>query len=459
MSPSGGGGGSSASEANKLIFGDELYLHPTHASSTPLINLKLTGTDNYNVWSHAMTLALHSKNKLGFIDGKCKKPTDKSLVNQWEICNSVVLGWLLGLISEELYLGQIFSKIPSEVWDELKETYDKVNGSVTFDLHHKINTLSQNGSTLSDYYHKLNSLWKQFDALVKLPACTCDAAKGFKTHNDLIKLMQFLMGLDELYLPLRSNILTRDPIPDVKTAFSVICRDESHRGSSSRNKHHAFTFSARSHNEINNKGYNNNKKNVKNSNLICSNPNCGLTGHTVDKCYKIVGYLDHIKRKWANQKTTAQPFEQFQEFQQCSSVYGSPYFKLPPDPLPNDDLEAENHGSEIRSPHVDGTEMANSDDTSSTCNSEATHNEDGTESLDNDHTSLDSDSGATREDHILLYQINNNIVEPSSTSEGNSYNIQNVMNETVSQIRSGRTSKLPTKLSDFVLDDKVKIWK
>ncbi|GKC14390.1 ribonuclease H-like domain-containing protein [Tanacetum coccineum] len=70
--------------------------------------------------------------------------------------------------------------------------------------------------------------------------------------------------------------------------------------------------------------------------------------------------------------------------------------------------------------------------------------------------SLDSDSGATREDHILLYQIDNNIVEPSSCSEGNIYNIQNVVNETVSQRRYGRTSKLLTKLSDFVLDDKVK---
>ncbi|GKC41566.1 putative transcription factor interactor and regulator CCHC(Zn) family protein [Tanacetum coccineum] len=274
------GVGSSASEASKLIFRDELYLHPTDASSTPLINVKLTGTDNYNVWSHAMTLALHSKNKLGFIDGKCKKPTDKSLVNQWEICNSVVLGWLLGSILDELYLGQIFCKVPFDVWDELKETYDKVNGSVTFDLHHQINTLSQNGSSLSDYYHKLNSLWKQFDALVKLPAYTCDAAKDFKKHKDLIKLMQFLMGLDELYLPLRSNILTRDLIPVVKTVFSVICREESHRGSSSAtgNKHHVSAFAARSINEINNKGHTSiNKKNVKNPDLICSNPNCGLT--------------------------------------------------------------------------------------------------------------------------------------------------------------------------------------
>ncbi|GJZ33298.1 putative RNA-directed DNA polymerase [Tanacetum coccineum] len=223
------------------------------------------------------------------------------------MCNSVVLGWLLGSIFDELYLGQIFSKIPSEVWDELKETYDKFNGSITFDLHHQINTLNQNGSSLSDYYHKLNSLWKQFDALVKLPACTCAVAKDFKKHKDLLKLMQFLMGLDELYLPLRSNILTRDLIPDVKTAFSVISREESHRGSSSvaGNKHHASAFAARSYNKTHNKGHNNsNRKNGKNPNLICSNLNCGLTRHTIDKCYKIVGYLDHIKKKWANQKST-----------------------------------------------------------------------------------------------------------------------------------------------------------
>ncbi|GJR03940.1 RNA-directed DNA polymerase [Tanacetum coccineum] len=273
----------SEGSARKLIFGDELYLHPTDASSTPIINLKLTWTDNYNVWNHAMTLALHSKNKL------------------------VVLGWLVGSISEELYLGQIFSKVPSEVWDELKETYDKFNGSVTFDLHHQINTLNQNGSSISNYYHKLNSLWKRFDALVKPPACTCAASKDFKKHKDHLKLMQFLMGLDELYLPLRSNILTMDPIPNVKTAFFVISRKESHRGSSSvvaGNKHHA-SATARSYNETNNKGHtNNNKKMEKNPNLICSILNCGLTGHTVDKCYKIVGYFDHIKNKWANQKAT-----------------------------------------------------------------------------------------------------------------------------------------------------------
>ncbi|XP_071718496.1 uncharacterized protein [Rutidosis leptorrhynchoides] len=180
-----------------------------------------------------MMLALQTKNKTGFIDGTVmKSTTDDVLALQWDRCNYVVLSWILNSISEELFSGQVFSKYAKTVWDELKETYDKIDGSITFNLHKKINTISQNGDSLSDYYHKLNSLWKQFDALVKLPSCGCDNTE-FKSHDDLIKLMQFLMGLDECYHAVISNILTRETLPSVQNAFSIMSREESQRDSSS----------------------------------------------------------------------------------------------------------------------------------------------------------------------------------------------------------------------------------
>ncbi|XP_071728154.1 uncharacterized protein [Rutidosis leptorrhynchoides] len=163
---------------SKLDFGNPLYLHASDISSTPLINFKLKGTENYKSWACAMELALQTKNKLDFINGTLEKyEEDEVLSNQWERCNAVVLSWILGCISDELYYGQIYSKLASVVWEELKETYDKVDGSVLFNLEQKISLLTQNGTPVSDYYHKLNSLWKQYDILCKLPSCQCDADK------------------------------------------------------------------------------------------------------------------------------------------------------------------------------------------------------------------------------------------------------------------------------------------
>ncbi|GKC48448.1 putative transcription factor interactor and regulator CCHC(Zn) family protein [Tanacetum coccineum] len=265
----GGGGGSSASEASKLIYGDELYLHPNDSSITNFINIKLKGTENYNVWSCAMTLDLQTKKKIGFIDGK-------------------FLSWILGSISQDLYLGQCFSTSPFEVWVELKETYDKINRSETFNLHQQINSLKRNGTPVSDYYHNLNSLWRQFDAITKLPSCTCDAQKAFKKHSDLIKLMQFLMGLDDIYQPIRSSLLTREPLPDVKTAFSLVSREESHRGSSSS------TSGTKSQENNNNQRSSNN---FNNNNSVASSTEVPISANTQFTAEQMQQLLNLINSK------------------------------------------------------------------------------------------------------------------------------------------------------------------
>ncbi|GJW77272.1 retrovirus-related pol polyprotein from transposon TNT 1-94 [Tanacetum coccineum] len=229
------------------------------------------------MWSCAMKFALRNKSKLGFIDGTCK--------------------------SAELYVGQIYSRTAFDMWTDLKDTYNKVDGSVIFNLYKNINSLNQNGSSLSEYYHNLNTLWKQYDAMVSLPPCTCKASKHYENHANQIKLIQFLMGLDDVYQPIRSNILTREPLPLVKTAFAVISGEESHMNVTSM----GITSKAPSTTAFAAKGFNNKnvvkRGNENNKNVVKKGPNpnlkftnCNKVGHTVERCFDLIGYPPNYKK-------------------------------------------------------------------------------------------------------------------------------------------------------------------
>ncbi|GKC89066.1 ribonuclease H-like domain-containing protein, partial [Tanacetum coccineum] len=295
---------------SSLDVGNPLHLQTNDNSSGALVNVKLTGCENYRVWATAMKIALQARNKIGFVDGTYVKSTyvtSVPLSNQWERCNDVVMSWLLSSISE--------------VWKELKDTYDKLDGSILFNLMQKINNFKQNGLPVSEYYHKLNSLWREFDILTKFSPCTCNARTELGKHQQLMKLMQFLMGLDDVYQPIRSSLLTQLELPDVKDAFVIVCREESHRGigSTSRvQKPHVSSFVARTvdNNQRcqnrNNNSFNNNNNgtnrtqynNFNNNNngtnrtqydsLSCKN--CRMKGHTIDRCFKIIGYPTGFKK-------------------------------------------------------------------------------------------------------------------------------------------------------------------
>ncbi|GKC02012.1 hypothetical protein Tco_0993622 [Tanacetum coccineum] len=77
---------------------------------------------------------------------------------------------------------------------------------------------------------ELNSLWREFDIMTKLPICTCAAREDVSKHNPLIKLMQFLMGLNDVFQPIRSSLLSRETLPNIKDVFAIVSREESHKG-------------------------------------------------------------------------------------------------------------------------------------------------------------------------------------------------------------------------------------
>ena len=276
---------------------DPLSLQPNDISSITIINFKLTGTIDYQTWATATERALTIRNKTGFINGKIVRPTDsENKVVKWDRANAVVISWLLASMTESISSAYVLSQNANTLWTELKQTYEKINGSVIFNTYQKINMHSQGSDSVSDYFNSLNGLWKEFDALTKLSECTCDTSNARQSFTNQLKLMQFLMRLNDSFSQIRSNILMQDPLPSVQTAFSIMSREESHKGNSisgTASKMQSSVFAS--------KAPDFKKKNFKgtgNSVVVCKH--CNIKGHSMDRCYKLIGFPKDYKFKNGN---------------------------------------------------------------------------------------------------------------------------------------------------------------
>ncbi|KAH0722041.1 hypothetical protein KY289_005085 [Solanum tuberosum] len=128
----------------KIDQNDPLYIGHSDTSGAVLIPIKLTGSENYGIWSRSIRIALLGKRKYGFVTGACTRALYKDeLHEQWETCNAIVLSWLMNTVSEDLLSGIVYATTAFSVWADLKEQYDKVNRMRIYQLYREITTLTQ----------------------------------------------------------------------------------------------------------------------------------------------------------------------------------------------------------------------------------------------------------------------------------------------------------------------------
>ena len=68
-----------------------------------------------------MMLALSGKNKVGFITGLIKKPSEGNLLSAWKCNNDVIASWIINSISKEIAASLVYNGNVKEIWDELKD--------------------------------------------------------------------------------------------------------------------------------------------------------------------------------------------------------------------------------------------------------------------------------------------------------------------------------------------------
>jgi hypothetical protein len=111
----------------------------THHSDHPglvLISKPLNG-DNYSTWKRAMTLALNSKNKLSFVNGSIKAPseeTDPEGYAAWSRCNDMVHSWIINTLNPEISDSVIYYSTAHEVWEDLHDRFSQSNAPRMFEI-------------------------------------------------------------------------------------------------------------------------------------------------------------------------------------------------------------------------------------------------------------------------------------------------------------------------------------
>ncbi|KAH0693409.1 hypothetical protein KY285_020506 [Solanum tuberosum] len=123
---------------------DPLFLQNSDIPGVNLAHCVLIGMENYTIWSKSMCIALLGKNKIGFVDGTCRKDMYEGLMaQQWERVNAVVLSWIISVVSKDLVNGIVYSPNAHKVWADLQERFDKVNATKIYHVHRGIATLTQ----------------------------------------------------------------------------------------------------------------------------------------------------------------------------------------------------------------------------------------------------------------------------------------------------------------------------
>ncbi|XP_071699403.1 uncharacterized protein [Rutidosis leptorrhynchoides] len=209
------------STKNTIDISSPYYLTSADQPDQNFTGENLLHDRNYSDWRNELMNALFAKNKKGFIDGTIPKPDSKSKdPMNWERCNAMVRGWLINSMVKEIKNSVKYAVTAREIWTDLDERFNKKNASRD-----------------------------EIQSVSPLPSCscnncTCNVSKSIASTRDKDRLYDFLMGLNEEYNTVRTQILSSNPIPTVGAAFHLVNQDEQQRiiGNSCSNSSEVSAF-------------------------------------------------------------------------------------------------------------------------------------------------------------------------------------------------------------------------
>ncbi|CAH9115055.1 unnamed protein product [Cuscuta europaea] len=282
-----------ATPATKIDYSSPYFLGPQDRPADFITPVRLT-SNNYEEWSNTVRLALRARRKFAFVDGTLTKPTPPYSEEDWLMIHSMIISWLLNIITPEVKGILSHYENAQQLWSDLKERFAIVDGpkihQVKTDLAKCVQT---KGMTIGAYYVKLKNLWDElnnYEPLIacKCKNCTCDVLKQHEKRRESERLHQFLMGIYiDFFGGVRSQLLTQTDLPTLNRAYQQMIQEERVRGivHAQEERPDVMGFALRTDGKGAGRGVKPDK-----SGHVCSY--CRYSGHEVTSCFELHGYPD-----------------------------------------------------------------------------------------------------------------------------------------------------------------------
>ncbi|XP_074324527.1 uncharacterized protein LOC141661419 [Apium graveolens] len=230
------------------------------------------------------------------IDGSVVKPVEfDRFYAFWHRCNDMVLSWMLNSISSDIRDNVVYFGTAQEIWDDLSVRFSQGNVPRIFQLKRELTALFQGSMSITAYFTKMRTLMDELNALSLIPKCTCPQSNcscgvtgKLETYEQINKLSQFLMGLNDVFTGIRGQLLMMKPLTTLSQAYSLLLQEETQRATSigvvTDNIAMNVAFSGQRNMQFNPKKYDDSSAEICE---YCHNP-----GHSQTKCFFLHGYPD-----------------------------------------------------------------------------------------------------------------------------------------------------------------------
>ncbi|CAL1393764.1 unnamed protein product [Linum trigynum] len=172
-----------------------------------------------------LPFTLHnSKSPSRLFVGELLTKTNYEDFDAWKQGDAMVKGWLKTAMSKDVRSSVRFAITAREISVDVQTQFGHGSVPRLYELHQTINLLQQEKTSVASFYTKLRGLWDEINSLAPSlectsGGCTCDVNRRQRESEENERLFDILMGLDDAFGIIKTQILAMIPTPSLANAY------------------------------------------------------------------------------------------------------------------------------------------------------------------------------------------------------------------------------------------------